>query len=79
MLGVVLLVIGMNVFQSPKERRLRREMAAMERQVRKMSETVKRNESVLRDLENREPSFCGGARPPIPELPVGRLSTGSSG
>ena len=56
-LGVVLLVIGMNVFQSPKERRLRREMAAMERQVRKMSETVKRNESVLRDLENRDNSI----------------------
>ena len=56
-LGVVLLVIGMNVFQSPKERRLRREMAAMERQVRKMSGTVKRNESVLRDLENRDNSI----------------------
>ena len=57
MLGVVLLVIGINVFQSPKERRLRREMAAMERQVKKMSETMKRNESVLRDLENRDNSI----------------------
>ena len=56
-LGVVLLVIGINVFQSPKERRLRREMAAMERQVKKMSETMKRNESVLRDLENRDNSI----------------------
>ncbi|MCR5192385.1 MAG: M23 family metallopeptidase [Bacteroidales bacterium] len=56
-LGVVLLIIGINVFQSPKERRLRREMAAMERQVKKMAETMKRNESVLRDLENRDNSI----------------------
>lgn len=56
-LGVVLLVIGLHVFDSPKERQLKREIAVMERQMTKMKEVVKRNEAVLADLENRDNSI----------------------
>lgn len=57
MLGVVLLVIGLHVFDSPKERKLKRELAIMERQLNNLRSTVKRDEAVLADLENRDNSI----------------------
>lgn len=56
-LGVVLLIVGLHVFDSPKERKLKREMAMMERQLQKLRDVVKRNEAVLVDLENRDNSI----------------------
>lgn len=56
-LGVVLLIVGLHVFDSPKERKLKREMAIMERQLQKLRDVVKRNEAVLVDLENRDNSI----------------------
>ena len=56
-LGVVLLVIGLHVFDSPKERKLKRELAVMERQMDNMKSVIKRNEAVLADLENRDNSI----------------------
>ena len=56
-LGVVLLVIGMQVFDSPKERQLKRELATYERQMKQMQNVMKRNEAVLADLENRDNSI----------------------
>lgn len=56
-LGVVLLVIGLHVFDSPKERKLKREVAMMERQIRNLRDVVKRDEAVLQDLENRDNSI----------------------
>ena len=56
-LGVVLLVIGMQVIDSPKERRLKRQLSVYERQMRRMHQTMKRNEAVLADLENRDNSI----------------------
>ena len=56
-LGVVLLVIGLHVFDSPRERQLKREIAVMERQLSNMRDIVKRNEAVLSDLENRDNSI----------------------
>ena len=56
-LGVVLLVIGIHVFDSPKERKLKRELAVMERQMSNMRSILKRNEAVLNDLENRDNSI----------------------
>ncbi len=56
-LGVVLLVIGIHVFDSPNERKLKRELAVMERQMSNMRSILKRNEAVLNDLENRDNSI----------------------
>ncbi|MBQ9587831.1 MAG: M23 family metallopeptidase [Bacteroidales bacterium] len=56
-LGVVLLVVGLHVFDSPQERKLKREIAMMERQMNNLRSTVKRNEAVLADLENRDNSI----------------------
>ena len=56
-LGVVLLVIGLRVFDSPRERKLKREMAMMERQMKNLRDIIKRDEAVLVDLENRDNSI----------------------
>lgn len=56
-LGVVLLVVGLHVFDSPKERKLKRELVMMERQMGNIKERVKRDEAVLADLENRDNSI----------------------
>lgn len=56
-LGVVLLVIGMQVFDSPRERQLKRDLAVYERQMKHMQRVMKRNEAVLADLENRDNSI----------------------
>ena len=54
MLGVVLLVLGLQLFDSPKERQLKRELASYERQVKRMKETLARDEEVLANLEMRD-------------------------
>lgn len=56
-LGVVLMVIGMRVFESPRQKRLERELDVMERQMDNMRQAMKRNEAVLADLENRDNSI----------------------
>jgi len=56
-LGVVLLVVGMQVFDSPRERQLKRDLARYERQMTLMQNTMRRNEAVLADLENRDNSI----------------------
>ncbi len=56
-LGVVLLVLGLQLFDSPKERQLKRELAAYERQMKQMQSAMRRNEAVLADLENRDNSI----------------------
>ena len=56
-LGVVLMVIGLRVFESPRQRKLERELDAMERQMNYMRKVMSRNEEVLADLENRDNSI----------------------
>lgn len=56
-LGVVLMVIGLRVFESPRQKKLARELDAMERQMENMRKVMKRNEAVLADLENRDNSI----------------------
>lgn len=56
-LGVLLLIIGFQVFESPKEMRLRRELAEYERHVSYMQNVIRRNEAVLADLEMRDNSI----------------------
>lgn len=56
-LGVVLMVIGLRVFESPRQKKLARELDAMERQMDNMRKVMKRNEAVLADLENRDNSI----------------------
>lgn len=56
-LGVVLMVIGLRVFESPRQKRLERELDVMERQMDNMRQAMKRNEAVLADLENRDNSI----------------------
>ncbi len=56
-LGVVLLVIGFQVFDSPKERQLKRKLSMYEHRMRDMKAAMKRNEAVLADLESRDNSI----------------------
>ncbi len=56
-LGVVLMIIGLRVFESPRQKKLARELDAMERQMENMRKVMKRNEAVLADLENRDNSI----------------------
>lgn len=53
-LGVVLVVLGMQFMESPKERALERELAQYRRQTRRLNDRVERAERVLEDLEERD-------------------------
>ncbi|MCQ2297782.1 MAG: M23 family metallopeptidase [Bacteroidales bacterium] len=53
-LGVVLLVVGFQVVDSPKEKALKRELALYKRQVRTLNDRVNRANEVLTDLEKRD-------------------------
>ena len=53
-LGVVLVVLGMQFMESPKERALERELAQYRRQTRRLNDRVARAERVLEDLEERD-------------------------
>lgn len=70
-LGVTLLVVGFQVFDSPKERQLKREIALYARQMETIKDIVARDEAVLADLENRDNSIYRTlleAEPITPEL-----------
>ena len=53
-LGVVIVVIGLQFMDSPKERSLQRELARYRRQTRQLDDRVDRAEKVLQDLEERD-------------------------
>lgn len=53
-LGVVFMVIGFQIIDSPKEKSLKRELAVYKRQVKSINARLERNEQVLKDLENRD-------------------------
>ena len=53
-LGVVLVIVGLQFMESPKERAMERELAQYRRQTRLLSDRVDRAEKVLVDLEERD-------------------------
>ena len=53
-LGVVLVIVGMQLMESPKERAMKRELAQYRSQMRRMNDRVTRAERVLEDLEERD-------------------------
>lgn len=53
-LGVLFMVVGLQFIDSPKEKALKRELAVYKRQMKSVNERLKRDEEVLRDLENRD-------------------------
>ncbi|MCR4659289.1 MAG: M23 family metallopeptidase [Bacteroidales bacterium] len=53
-LGVVFLIIGFQVVDSPKEKSLKREIAQYKRQVKNLNERMNRADAVLKDLEERD-------------------------
>ena len=53
-LGVLLVFVGLQFVESPKERRLEREVAQYRRQTRMMKERVERAEKVLENIEERD-------------------------
>lgn len=53
-LGVVLLVVGFQVVDSPKEKSLKRELAQYQRQMKSLNARVNRANEVLADLEKRD-------------------------
>lgn len=53
-LGVVLVIVGMQFMDAPKERSLKRELAQYKRQTRLLGDRVERAERVLQDLEERD-------------------------
>lgn len=53
-LGVVLVFVGLQFVESPKERSLERQVAQYRRQMRQMNDRVERAEKVLEDIEERD-------------------------
>ncbi len=53
-LGVVLVIVGLQFMEAPKERGLRREVAQYKRQLRLLGDRVDRAEKVLENLEERD-------------------------
>lgn len=53
-IGVVIVVIGLQFMSSPKERAMQRELSQYRRQTRLLSERVDRAEKVLENLEERD-------------------------
>lgn len=53
-LGVVIVIVGLQFMDSPKERALKRELAQYRRQTRLLGDRVDRAEKVLVDLEERD-------------------------
>ncbi|MCR5822425.1 MAG: M23 family metallopeptidase [Bacteroidales bacterium] len=53
-LGVVFLIVGFQIVDSPKEKNLKREIAQYKRQIKSLNERVDRAELVLKDLEERD-------------------------
>lgn len=53
-LGVVIVIVGLQFMDSPKERAMKRELAQYRRQTRLLGDRVDRAEKVLEDLEERD-------------------------
>lgn len=53
-LGVVIVIVGMQLMESPKERSMKRELAHYRSQMRLMNDRVDRAERVLENLEERD-------------------------
>ena len=53
-LGVVLVFVGLQFMESPKERAMKRELAQYRRQTRQLNDRVERAEKVLENLEERD-------------------------
>lgn len=53
-LGVVIVIVGMQFMQSPSERAMRRELAQFKRQSKLLNARVERAEKVLENLEERD-------------------------
>ena len=53
-LGVIIVVVGLQFMESPKERSMKRELAQYKRQTRLLNDRVERAEKVLEDLEERD-------------------------
>ena len=53
-LGVLFMVVGNRIVDSPKERGMRREIAQYKRQMEALNTRVERAEAVLKDIENRD-------------------------
>ena len=53
-LGVVIVVVGLQFMSSPKERAMQRELAQYKRQTKLLGERVERAEKVLENLEERD-------------------------
>ena len=53
-LGVVLALLGINLMDSPNDRRVQRELAAYRQQTRRLADRVERAERVLENLEERD-------------------------
>ncbi len=53
-LGVLLVFVGMQFMESPKERAMKRELAQYRRQTRQLNDRVERAERVLENIEERD-------------------------
>ena len=53
-LGVVLALLGLNLIDSPSDRRMQRELTAYRQQTRRLADRVERAEKVLENLEERD-------------------------
>lgn len=53
-LGVVIVFVGLQFMESPKERSMKRELTKYKRQTRQLNDRVERAEKVLEDLEDRD-------------------------
>ena len=53
-LGVLLVVIGLQFMESPKERAMQRELSRYKRQTRLLGDRVERAEKVIEDIEERD-------------------------
>src|SRR5574344_1609876 len=53
-LGVLFMIVGYQIIDSPKERNMKREIAQYKRNLKSINARLERNEKVLADLENRD-------------------------
>ena len=54
LLGVVVLIVGMHVFESPRERKMQREIQQYKRQIGYLNKRMNQASEVLADLEQRD-------------------------
>lgn len=73
-LGVVIVVVGMQFMQSPSERAMRRELSKFRRQSALLTERVERAEKVLSNLEERDDALYRTIFESAPVSPAERFS-----